>query len=827
MAGFDFSSLGAGQPADALIDPRVLFDALPARRDKFEFLRDPQGQVLAAWYPRRDEADLVIKLNTGGGKTVVGLLICQSSLNEGLGPALYIAPDKYLAAQALQQARDDLGMSVTDDPKSSEFRSGEAICVLYIDRFFNGRSVFGVQGGAKPSVDVGTIVFDDAHAALAAIEEKFTIVVREYLPQYETLLNLFADDLKAQSQKSLLDLRTRDYNATAKVPFWSWNKHLDTVAAELHSLRDEDKIQWTWPLVSEVLPVCQAVFTSQGLEIRPPCPPVEMVPSLRAARRRVYLTATLADDSVLVTHFGADPNTVAQPIIPQGAGYLGDRLIMSPQEITPSIIDDDIRQTVLGFSRNVNVVVIVPSFRKAQLWSKYAQGIASKAEDIAAMVEDLRRDHVGLVVLVNKYDGIDLPDEACRILVLDGLPMATTGIARRESIVLGQSDALVGRQLQRIEQGMGRGVRSSKDHCVVVLMGSDLSEMLASPKNRARLGPATRAQVELSRQVTNGLRGTTMENISTVISQVLGRDPAWVATARARLANVEFPAGVVSPVSVHMREAFEHASVQQYEAAARSMSDAMNASTDERQKGVLQEQLAAYQSLFDSAKAQTTLAAAVKRNSAVLKPIQGVAYTKLPSGAYQAAEAAKYLGATYDDPTRLLLATRSLADDLAFDPDRTEEFEEAMRTLALHLGIPASRPDHEINDGPDVLWSVDAGKYLVIEAKSGSNADSVARRDVAQLAHSMNWFNANYANASAVPVLVHLRAHTAENATPPADARSLQPAGAGGWVANIQKMMTALAAGRSWSETDAVGQQLAANNLLAPKWVSSYTNSLL
>jgi hypothetical protein len=35
----------------------------------------------------------VIKQNTGGGKTVVGLLVAQSSLNEGVGPAAYVVPD--------------------------------------------------------------------------------------------------------------------------------------------------------------------------------------------------------------------------------------------------------------------------------------------------------------------------------------------------------------------------------------------------------------------------------------------------------------------------------------------------------------------------------------------------------------------------------------------------------------------------------------------------------------------------------------------------------------------------------------------------------------
>jgi hypothetical protein len=36
-------------------------------------------------------------------------------------------------------------------------------------------------------------------------------------------------------------------------------------------------------------------------------------------------------------------------------------------------------------------------------------------------VEKLKNGYVGLVILVNKYDGIDLPEDACRILVIDGL----------------------------------------------------------------------------------------------------------------------------------------------------------------------------------------------------------------------------------------------------------------------------------------------------------------------------------------------------------------------------------------------------------------------
>ena len=52
------------------------------------------------------------KQNTGGGKTAVGLLIAQSTFNEGLGPAVYLAPDRHLAEQV--RAPKMQGLEVTD-----------------------------------------------------------------------------------------------------------------------------------------------------------------------------------------------------------------------------------------------------------------------------------------------------------------------------------------------------------------------------------------------------------------------------------------------------------------------------------------------------------------------------------------------------------------------------------------------------------------------------------------------------------------------------------------------------------------------------------------
>ncbi|MFJ5016975.1 DEAD/DEAH box helicase [Streptomyces griseoluteus] len=822
----DFSSFGSGS-APTPTDPRVLFDALPGRAAQYEFLRDPQGQVLQAWYDRRSEKDLVVKLNTGGGKTLVGLLICQSSLNESAGPVLYLAPDPYLASQAMEQAVG-LGLEVTSDPKSTHFASGEAICVLSLHRFVNGKSVFGLQGDGRPVTDVGTIVVDDAHAALATVREKFTLSLSRarHAEAFTALLELFTDDLRQQSEITYLGLTTQDPSAVAQVPFWAWTRRISDVSAILNGLRDDEDLQWSWPLVKDVLPVCRAVFTGEGLEVQPPYPPIGKIASFARARRRVHLTATLADDSILVTDFAADPATVGTPITPASAGYLGDRLILAPQDINPSVTDPAVRAMAAKLAERVNVVVLVPSHRKAAAWGPYAKITAADSEQIGSAVKELRSRHVGLVVLINKYDGIDLPRTACEVLVLDGLPQAYGGLTRREAIVVGDSDAMVNRQLQRIEQGMGRGVRSVNDHCVVLLMGPHLSQLIASPRYRARFSPATVAQIEFSRKIAAHLAGQQLDQIEGVIAQVLGRDPGWVSAARTALAEVTYPQSTISKVAAPARRAFDQAALGQYSQAVTHMSEAVAAATDPAERGFLQEQLAAYQHFTDEPKAQQTLVKALVHNPELLRPIDGVKTTRIKATDTQAALAASYLAEKYSDRNELLVGIDVLLDELTYhsNPKRVPIFERALERLGYHLGFGAQRPERTTGNGPDVLWAIGELKYLVLEAKSGATSDKIWRSDVAQLAHSMSWFQQTYdQTCTATPVLLH-RVNTPENnAVAPPGTRIVTEDMMMKLGEALRKATLALADADNWSDPKAVAEQFSAHRLLAQGLVERFS----
>src|SRR5213075_360576 len=184
---------------------------------------------------------------------------------------------------------------------------------------------------------------------------------------------------------------------------------------------------------------------------------------------------------------------IANSITPLTANDIGDRMILVPQELNPELDDDALKAFYAELARSRNVVVIVPSNYRAQYWSDVAR-LTLRANNLEEGINQLKAGHVGLVVMVNKYDGIDLPKSACDVLVIDGLPDFRRAIDKLEEGILFGTDQILNQRLQRVEQGMGRGVRSNDDHCLVFLMGKTLINFLYRADAKNRFSAATRAQ---------------------------------------------------------------------------------------------------------------------------------------------------------------------------------------------------------------------------------------------------------------------------------------------------------------------------------------------
>ena len=126
----DFNKLRTKKVRPKAIDPTEIFRRLP-KPSGINDLYTSQAEVLQAWFARRSQRDTVVKLHTGGGKTLVGLLMAQSTLNETGEPVIYLAPTVQLVNQAIEKAKG-LGIPAIPYEKSHSLN----------DDFVNGNAIY-------------------------------------------------------------------------------------------------------------------------------------------------------------------------------------------------------------------------------------------------------------------------------------------------------------------------------------------------------------------------------------------------------------------------------------------------------------------------------------------------------------------------------------------------------------------------------------------------------------------------------------------------------------------------------------------------------------
>ena len=749
----DFSKISFSGSEAIDLSPSAVFTRV--RRPESKYIRptDEQGEILSQWFTRKNERDLTIKLNTGAGKTLIGLLALQSSLEESISPAVYLVPDKLLQSQVMTEAAE-IGISVTDNIDDIKFRSGKSILVTVIHKLFNGRSVFGVGIGNK-RVEIGAMVIDDAHACLQIAKQQFSLTLPSNNDDYQKLWKLFSGDLENVSKPSALAISNGDPFKWLEVPFYKWKEKISDVITILGNSTSEE-VQWKYPLIAENLQLCQCVFSGSHLEIGLRHLPVEIIPSFQEAKRRIYMTATLADDGLLVSLIGADAQSVSKPIQPDGVGSIGERLIIAPTEINPNIKETDVVGLAIEYARRFNVVVLCPSKVRADtVWG--GVGNICMGELAQQMVDRLRKEHVGLVVLVNRYDGIDLPDTACRVLIIDDTPQIQGLVERIDMTQIEGTHQAVIREIQKVEQGMGRAIRKVDDWCLVILLGGRLSQLTGIPKYQAYFSQATQAQLDLSHQITKQLYDEPLNKIKEAVELIFNRDKQWIAASRACVASQRPKQNkTIDPAVAHLRAAFDFACVNKFHDAAREVAEAINLSDEGKIKGALYQRQAEYTWHTDKLKAQQILSAGLRFNRAITLPESGIDYKRINAARAEQATMIREKILSWPEPREFLLEVRSMLDDLVWDEERTKKFESAMDWLGQFLGFSTQRPDNDYKNGPDNLWALGDGSFFVIECKSGSKGDTIKRSEIEQLLHSEAWFKEQYGkNTPYVPIIVH------------------------------------------------------------------------
>lgn len=684
------------------VDPLEIFNKLTLR-GSIENIWEPQAEALKKWHKVRDSADAVVQMNTGGGKTLVGLLVAQSLLHELNRRVLYVVANNQLVEQTLARASElSIQTSARYDGQwhnQESFQSAESICVTNYAAVFNGFSTFRDKG-------IAGLVFDDAHVAESLIRDQFTLKIPSDWDAFDKVVALFRPHFaNSIGASKLQDIEEDSPTALLFVPMfvvWKHAQELRTLLLE-EQIDKQDSTKYVWNHLADHLSHCCVLVSSEGIEISPPVVPLHTLPCFDEGVRRIYLTATLPSQASFARTFGLTRPTVVEP-----GGKSGDaqRLFLFAQGKT----DEVQRNSTLELISNRKACVISPSTGKANQWSP-ASNVFKKSDGHEEIERFSKSTDAELLGLVARYDGIDLPGDACRVLVLDRLPKGESLFERFIGEGVRLESLLLNHTATRIVQAIGRIFRSNTDHGAVVLVGTDLHDWIRNPEFRSFLPPLLQQQVALGIELDKQVAAGKVEH-SELLDGVLTGSDDWddvysdnidSHTPVSRKAKDEwYPSMLIAE-----RGAYAALWDGDFSDAFQKFSElADEADKKERRLGAWYRHLEGVAHLLagDQTTALNAFASAATHRIELGRPSEQRDKMFKPPKAEAVGFQATTLASLYRKKrTKMLSNVSSLKESLVYGDD-TNAAEAAMQILGVLLGLDSTQPDREKGTGPDNLW---------------------------------------------------------------------------------------------------------------------------
>jgi hypothetical protein len=733
-----------------------------------------------------DQADVAFQLPTGSGKTLVGIALAEWRRRKYGERVVYLCPNNQLVHQVTHQSRAQYGIQVIpftgsrrDYPPTAQtaYRNAEAVAITSYSALFNTNPFFN-----NPHI----IILDDAHAAENYIAAYWSLNISragDDAPVFEAVVAALRGHIPAMDYARLTgaDVDPWSHGWVEQIPI----PVLMRFAPELTTLLDEHvglgsrELQYRWSVLRDHPSAWHMYYSAREILIRPLIPPTDTHPPFAGARQRVYMSATLGEGGDLERLTGRR-RIVRLPIPPgwdtQGTGR---RLFFMPES---SLSDGDTRQLVGAMiQRAGRALYLVPSDRAAQAVSEWAGQLAVTIFD-AEQIEESKDTFVqtprAVAVVANRYDGIDLAEDECRLLIVDGLPRA---VNLQEAFLVRRMNSLVllnDRVRTRVVQAFGRCTRSGTDYAAVIVLGTELGDYLLTRERRDAFHPDLRAELEFGIEQS---RNTTVDDSLENFELLLAQGQEWKKADEEILDLRKLLAPPVTPGAANLQSAAPHEVRYEYAMWNGNYEEALEAA-----RAVLTEltapELRGYRSLW------SYLAGSAAQAAAAANPGLALQARAQFRAAAAATPAVRWLATLARDPAdhaaaveqQRDAAVHSLIERLEAELDRlgthsnrrydaeeafiraglaandADEFEAAHERLGTLLGFAAG--NRNTQGAPDPWWMVDEHFLFIFEDHSDADPGSeLSVRKARQAMSHPNWVRDNLpvaGDADIVAVLV-------------------------------------------------------------------------
>ncbi len=761
-------------------DPETLFRSLTQRLPHIQHLWSHQADVLRGWHSSHvDTPNLALELPNGTGKTLIGLLIGEFIRQTRQQRVAYLCPNRQLAHQVGRlaseysiDARVLVGKQSSYPPSDfNAFEDSSAIAVTTYAGLFN----------INPRINsANLLILDDAHASEDFIASPWNVEIRRHdePDTYHALLDFFKDVIPGfRFGKLKDDSLSYSNDECTKIPSF----RMQNQESQLRELLDEavsDKDQrFSWSRIRGHLDACHTFITWSSISIRPISPPTFCHPPFADARQRIFMSATLGEGGELERITGV--RKINRLPVPEGWDKegTGRRFIMFPEtSLTPEIASM-VPITLIGDS--IRSLILAPNRYQAQSVTEKLDALSPtpaifSAHEIEDTLDHFVKEEHAALVLHNRYDGLDLPGDMCRLEWICGLPAATSPQETFLLNRLGLHSLLRDRVRTRLTQALGRCTRSPTDHAVVIMSGSGALNFCTRGENRSGFHPELQAEIDYGLDTSKNM---THNDFLAAARSFLRKEPGWETVdqwirgerdsyerktdevSQILLANVPDEIDYATCMWVgNYRGALKHAractdrlggdALANYRAWWYYLAGSAAMLSARVDKSPHLQDVA--RELFNracSASSKSTWYWEALRNSGVEvseNPVDDLVLLAVAETIENRIQSIGIAGAGFEKKAKAMIEN--------LKSDDSTPFEQGLKQLGFWLGVDAERPKG--TGAPDGIWAFPDELVVVFEAKSDENPDGpISLSTSRQTQGHIRWVKSDRGLASDTPII--------------------------------------------------------------------------
>ena len=449
-----------------------------------------QTQVLQKYEKEFLKApNVAIEMPTGTGKTLVGLTIAHYKQNAERLKVVYLCPNKQLARQVHEEARkNNINTCLITNSKTPK----ENFSPADIDKYNQAKSIAittysGLFNTNPKTQNPDVIICDDINAAEDAINNMWTIEIdKEHQPTLYSEIKSQFNNFKVEyySSEDRVDL----------VELSSWYDNKENILNLLQNCNQES-IRFTLQNLGNNIEICNIFVSYDKILIKPFLPPTFKNLHYHNAKQRIFLSATMGITGDIERLTGIND---IKYIKCDETSINGLRFFISPHLL------DNQKKFFLEYIKNSKTLLIVNSNKTRDMFVKFFEkelpeltiftnDNIEKAND--SITPFLESGENTILILPNRFYGIDLPEDKCRRIIMYNLPLYSNLQEKFFWNALGANSRFKEKIGIRIVQAVGRCTRKKNDFASILLFDKELIAWLQDIRNSETL--PNQLQIEL------------------------------------------------------------------------------------------------------------------------------------------------------------------------------------------------------------------------------------------------------------------------------------------------------------------------------------------